>query len=174
MQRFEGNAAYDLSNFDDSLQRQPKIDEVIAPRPQIVKRQKKSKAQLKREARTTNAKAFRVIGIICFLLLAFGILIMGRAQLTEKSDQLAKMEKQLSIAQSENTRLNMELDSRVSLNNVETYARDVLGMAKQEKYQIEYVDLSIGNKLVLSEDQKDKGFFQTLSEKVSEFLAYIF
>lgn len=174
MQRFEGNAAYDLSNFDDSLQRQPKIDEVIAPRPQIVKRQKKSKAQLKREARTTNAKAFRVIGITCFLLLAFGILIMGRAQLTEKSDQLAKMEKQLSIAQSENTRLNMELDSRVSLNNVETYARDVLGMAKQEKYQIEYVDLSIGNKLVLSEDQKDKGFFQTLSEKVSEFLAYIF
>ncbi len=174
MQRFKGNTAYDLSNFDDSIQRQSQIDEVIAPRPQIVKKQKKSKAQLKREARAANAKAFRVVSITCFLLLAFGILIMGRAQLTEKSDQLAKLEKQLSIAQSENTRLNMELDSRVSLDNVETYARDILGMAKQEKYQIEYVDLSIGNKLVLSENQKDKGFFQTLSEKVSEFLAYIF
>lgn len=174
MQNAKGNIAYDLSNFDDSLQRQPKTDEVIAPRPQIVKRQKKPQEQLKHEARVTNAKAFRIVSITCFLFVAFGVLIMGRAQLTEKSDQLARMERQLSIAQSENTRLNMELDARISLDNVETYARDVLGMAKQEKYQIEYVDLSIENKLVLSEDQKDKGFFQTLGEKVSEFFAYIF
>lgn len=99
---------------------------------------------------------------------------MARAELTEQSDRLAKLEKQLTVAQSENTRLNMELDSRVSLDNVETYARDVLGMSKQERYQIEYIDLSGGNKLVLSENQKDKGFLEGLSEKINNFLAYLF
>lgn len=173
MQKFEGNAAYDLSRFDDSLQ-QPGIDEIFTPAPKIVKKKKKSDVQLKREARTANARAIRVLSITCLLLFTVGMLIMGRAQLTEKSDQLAKLDKQLTIAQSENTRLNMELNSRVSLDSVETYARDVLGMSKQERYQIEYVDLSGGNKLVLADNQKEKGFFETLSEKINGFLEYLF
>lgn len=173
MQKFEGNAAYDLSRFDDSLA-QPKQEEVFVKPPKIVRRVKKSDAQLKKEARAANVKAIRVVFITCLLLLAVGLLIMARAELTEQSDRLAKLEKQLTVAQSENTRLNMELDSRVSLDNVETYARDVLGMSKQERYQIEYIDLSGGNKLVLSENQKDKGFLEGLSEKINNFLAYLF
>lgn len=173
MQKFEGNAAYDLSRFDDSLV-QPKPEEVFVEPPKIVRRVKKSPAQIKREARAANAKAVRVVFISCLLLLAVGLMIMARAQLTEQSDKLAKLEKQLTVAQSENTRLNMELDSRVSLDNVESYARDVLGMSKQERYQIEYIDLSGGNKLVLSEKQKDKGFFGAVSDKINGFLEYLF
>lgn len=173
MQKFDGGAAYDLSLFDDSLV-QPKSDEIFVQPPQIVKRTRKSKGQLKAEARQANSKATRVVVATCALLVAVGLLVAARAQLTEKSDLLATYENQYAVAQSENTRLNMELEARMSLDNVETYARDVLGMSKQERYQIEYIDLSGGNKLVMSENQKDKGFFESIGDKINSFLEYLF
>ena len=38
----------------------------------------------------------------------------------------------MAIAQSENTRLNMELSAKLSLDKVEAYAREKLGMVKND------------------------------------------
>lgn len=43
-----------------------------------------------------------------------------------------QLENQMAIAQSENTRLNMELSAKLSLDKVEAYAREKLGMVKND------------------------------------------
>lgn len=171
MQDENGNIAYDLSLFDDTARE--RVKEPTGPIPKIVKRVRKSDKQLGIEAHRVNAKAFRIVSIVCLLLFAVGALTVARAQLTEKTDELAKAQSRYSVASSEHTRLDMELNALVSLDNVETYARDVLGMTKQEKYQVEYVDLSVKNKLILSEIE-EKGFFEKVGAKINEVLEYIF
>ena len=52
------------------------------------------------------------------------------------------MQKNLSVSQSENTRLNSELDSLVSMNMIDQYAVEKLGMTKMKSNQIKYIDVS--------------------------------
>ena len=44
----------------------------------------------------------------------------------------------------------MQLNSLASLDKVEDYAINKLGMVKQEGYQVEYIDLALDDKVVLA------------------------
>lgn len=44
----------------------------------------------------------------------------------------------------------MQLNSLASLDKVEDYAINKLGMVKQESYQVEYIDLAMDDKVVLA------------------------
>lgn len=52
------------------------------------------------------------------------------------------LKKNYSTAQSENTRLNSELDSLVSMSMIDQYAVEKLGMTKMKSNQIKYIDVS--------------------------------
>ena len=51
---------------------------------------------------------------------------------------------------SETVRLQMQLNSIVSIDKVKDYAENTLGMVKIESSQVEYIDLSGENKVILS------------------------
>ena len=61
----------------------------------------------------------------------------------ELTFEISRLEKKLILpAQSENTRLNSELDSLVSMSMIDQYAVEKLGMTKMKSNQIKYIDVS--------------------------------
>lgn len=62
---------------------------------------------------------------------AFAVLYTN-AKTNELTHEISDLQKNLSVSQSENTRLNSELDSLVSMNMIDQYAVEKLGMTKNE------------------------------------------
>ena len=98
-------------------------------------------------------------------------LLYGRIKVDELDRQISAAETKITTAQSENVRLNMQLDSMISLENVEEYARDNLGMVKMESYQIEYIDLSGTDKVTLSGSKTLNANSSSLYSKIMEYVS---
>ncbi len=117
------------------------------PQPRLVK---KTKAQLRAEQRRSTVKTMKVLAICAMFLSVIAFQIYSQVQVDELDRELNKINSEISVLESENTRLNMELDSRISLDKVDDYAQNVLGMVKVENYQVSYVDLSSADTVEVS------------------------
>ena len=90
-------------------------------------------------------------GTVLFCLLAvLGMLIYMQAKLDDVNRQIARTQKTLEETASETVRLQMEINSIISIDKVEDYAVNTLGMVKIESGQVEYIDLSGDNKVTKS------------------------
>lgn len=108
----------------------------------LVKRRKKTTLEAKAEMRATALRSFKTLSIAVFLLAMFAALLFSKLKVDEFDRKINNMQTSLSAAQAENVKLNIKLDSMISLEKVEDYAQNTLGMVKIESYQIEYIDLS--------------------------------
>ncbi|MCM1314425.1 MAG: cell division protein FtsL [Prevotella sp.] len=82
---------------------------------------------------------------------------------------VTSMNKQLSLAEAENVRLQSELESKMSAKNVEDYAENVLGMKKMDSSQIKYIKIQTNDVVNIPEQEKGftaklKGFFDACVE----------
>lgn len=118
-----------------------------APAPHVVK---KTSAQLKSESRKATLKAIKIMIVSALLLTMIGFSIYSRVRLDELDRQLTQINSDTDIIVSENTRLKSEINSRISLDKVEEYAQNELGMVKVENYQIKYIDLDAKDQVVVS------------------------
>ena len=160
MQKYDGNAAYDLELFEESPRK---------PKKKIEKRRAPKKQPQKETASINLLQSIKIAVAATVIICAVGVMINGRVQLTETKTEISEKQSELTAAQSENTRLNMELNSSVSLDNVENYAVNVLGMKKIEKYQMEYIDLSDANKFEI-ENKKSEDSSESINQKLKEIL----
>ncbi len=110
-----------------------------APKMKVIR---KSQKQLQAETRRSRALALKVLSIAVVMFLALGFNIYSRVQVDELDQQLDEINRQISVLESDNTRRNMELNASVSLERVDEYARNQLGMVKISDYQVNYVRLS--------------------------------
>lgn len=103
---------------------------------------KKSTKQLVHEQRLSVKKALQILLVagLCLGMLATSLYSYAKAY--ELNNEISQIEKNLTIAQSENTRLNSELDSLVSVSMIDQYAVEKLGMSKMKSNQIKYIDVS--------------------------------
>lgn len=142
----ERNTAYDISLFQER-----KVDN---DRNNVLKLPKKK--------RTVNTKnKFNIMrGIFLSLTFSLSIIIVGtmifnQVQLTEITDKTNQVTKQLEESRSENTRLQMKVNEKLSPEVVERYAKGKLLMEKINPCQIEYFNLSTGDKVeVTQSDEK--------------------
>lgn len=123
------SAAYDISLFETKAS--PEI-KVIRGRAG----QRKSAASM---------LSIKVIAIAIIAVSFIALSIYGKVVMAETVAEIEAATNELNILKGETTRLEMELESKVSLRNVESYASTNLGMNKIEKYQTEYIKLSEGN-----------------------------
>ncbi|MBQ8063184.1 MAG: hypothetical protein IJ720_06995 [Clostridia bacterium] len=110
-----------------------------APKPRVIQ---KTKKQLRQEAQRSRAAALRIIAIAAVLFVVLGFQIYSEVRVDELDQQLADINQQIAVVESDNTRRNMELNANVSLEKVDQYARGELGMVKISDYQVNYVKLS--------------------------------
>lgn len=103
---------------------------------------RKSRSQLIAEQKIGFKKA-AIIAVTALLSIAmlFSVLYTY-AKKNELTHEISNLETQLAVAESENTRINSELDALVSMSMIDRYAVEELGMSKVQSNQIVYVDVS--------------------------------
>ncbi len=130
-----------------------------APRPKVVT---KSREQLRAEERRSASKAIKAL-VVCgvlFTLIAFQI--FSQVKVDELDRQIDTVNAEIEVVESENTRLSMEIDSTISLDKVDSYAQNVLGMVKVENYQVSYIDLSGGDAVTQSGGKVHQSLWETI------------
>lgn len=131
------NAAF---NMNTAPARQPQRNpKTTQPGLRPVKMPEKDPRQAAREQREAAVFTVKICMVAIMFVSLFAVMLYGKFQLNALNLEMDRMQKKLEIAQSENVRLNMESDSRVSLDKVEEYAVTRLGMIKKENYHAEYV-----------------------------------
>ena len=138
------DAAYALKAFDVSRSStapaySPKKDRDLKVHENV---KRKSKSQLFREQRESRVKAAAIFSIAVVVVAMFFGMLHTNAQKNELRHEINDLNTQLSIAQSENTRINSELNSLVSMSMIDQYAVEKLGMTKVQSNQIHYIDVS--------------------------------
>lgn len=103
---------------------------------------------------------------ICF------VVISGKVETSKIYRQISSAERNLESVQSENVRLQSELESKMTLKNVEEYAVKVLGLQKLNNTQIEYVETQTDDVVEIPEE--DKNIFVRIKDKFDKLVEYIF
>ena len=132
----------------------PKRKEEPQYKPVLKKVKPKSAEQKKIEER---ASRMRIVFMLVFVAVVFGVVccqISAGAERYELIRKIDAVEADIEIAKSENVRLNAELNSKMSIAKIDSYAVDVLGMTKVESYQVECIDLSKGDRVLYSNSVK--------------------
>ncbi len=106
---------------------------------------------------------FLVLGIVVLLLLTVNCSIAQN----EKNAQLRALDKELSAAANEGTKLQIEIDRRSDFFSVEEYASKELGMHKLENYQIQYIQYDVSGTAELLNSEKDEDFFGQVAKAFS-------
>ena len=147
---------YEFEKFEPKLvstrTEAPKIKTVPKEREELklVKKRRPSKRQIVNERRNAFFKtsAITIIAILCLAFFAFTI--YNRVELDEINRQISSVEADMLIAESNTTKLQSELNSTISMDKVEEYAYNVLGMVKIQDFQVAYIDLSAEDKIMLA------------------------
>ena len=104
------------------------------------------------ENRNAKSKDSFMRGAVIFMVIAVLICVnlYNKMLLTELTTQIETRQEQYELLQNENRLMNMQLESMTSLRAVSEIAENELGMAEVESYQIEYIDLGAGDRVVLA------------------------
>ena len=130
---YRDNTAYDFEMFS------PKKKVVELPVSSPAK--KRASASAKRTAvQPANRSRFLAIGAVVVVFLLILAQLHCQLKNSEVVDQIYQTEKAIETLQSENTRLQVELDGKVSFSNMENTAKS-MGMQKITVAQMEYVNL---------------------------------
>lgn len=138
---------YDTSlayNFDLFMPAEKKSAEVL-PMP------KKSLQKTKRKTRVATAKKTR-IKLIAVTMLFIAMLccnLVLRSQITETKSKIDSINNAISEMESEETRLNVAIEKKLSYSNLEQQAF-TLGMRKMDKSQVVYIKTNSKNKAITS------------------------
>ena len=116
----------------------PKKNPRPSTRPKVIR---KTRAQLQAESRRSSAQAIRFLAVAAVFFVIISFQIYSHVKVEQLDREIAAVNSEISVVQSENTRLKMQLDANVSLAQVDDYATNVLGMVKVKDYQVNYVNL---------------------------------
>ncbi len=143
----------------------PKTKPAPQKRPQLelVKKTAKTAAQVRQQTAADTKRAIKVMVIAVAILMFMAMAIYSRVQLDEINREISEVENKIELAQSDTIKLNNELNSIVSINNVENYAINELGMVKVQDYQVVYIDLS-ANDYVAKANGKETGLSSVIKE----------
>jgi len=130
--------------------------------------------RIRQRERNREAAAYRSLPGISFLSV-FGALfaavlmvftLLAQISYNEAVSETARLNSQLAELTEQHRRLEITFESVLDMKEIETYARDILGMSKPESYQLAVVHSAAGDRAeVLSGDEggglRDFGSFLT-------------
>lgn len=156
--------AFDVSRSSTAPAYKPKRERDLKVHENV---KRKSKTELLKEQRESAVKAAIIFSVaVLTIAMLFGMLYTN-AKKNELRHEINNLNTELSIAQSENTRINSELNALVSMNMIEKYAVEELGMVKVQSGQIHYIDVSQFKEEQLSATQNEE-LPPEASEQVAE------
>ncbi len=148
MAQYNTYKSYNIEQFEPRVVSTSNAAPKLKPAPQktpqlkVIKRPKPSAAQIRSEAQQAARQARKIFIIAAAALMFMALAIYSRVQLDEINRDICNKEYEIELAQSDSIKLNNALNAIISINNVEDYATNTLGMVKIQDYQVVYVDLS--------------------------------
>lgn len=161
-----GNVAYDLSRFDNRRN----VREAVLEAPE--------ERRVSREHAAAPREKLSLGVILMYALIAglAALLISNYMTLTIMTDDLTTLAGTLEDLKNEEVILQKQYDQRYILNDIETYAVNNLGMVKLESNMMEYIELSNPDNITMIdpyEESKVSGFFNSIVERIKEFLEFL-
>jgi len=169
---FDDDYSYDYS-YDLSGEPDPFSGEASVPEPPESDHETEKEAKPVVTHRRIEARKGSVIRIVFLSLLAVALLgsvIYSLDRRNTMYNKVASLNDKLELTEAENVRLQSELESRMSVKNVEEYAENVLGMQKIDPSQIEFIKIQTGDVVIIPEQKKS--FFDKIGdffEKCAEY-----
>ena len=134
----------------------------------VEKRPRRKLFYIEAGKRGTLAKI--MIGSILALVL-FSLVINSYVQLNEVYSQISAAESTLNDLQSENVRMQTQLEGQASIRNIKEYAEDRLGLQKLDRSQIQYIQIQTEDEVVVEEP--DQNIFVQIKRKFNDLIAYL-
>ena len=134
------NAAYDLSLFEE-VERQPKFEEVKLPKKQKV----------------LNMSPLKMLTLGAVMVAMVGALLYSNVMLAEVTADVNAAAGVLEDLNNEYTRLEMELNRKMSISAIEEYATESLNMSKIEQYQVEMISINNNDEVIVTAAVEDEG-----------------
>ena len=137
----ETNNAYDFSLFEPKPKNQ-------TPQIRVIEGKKKTPylATLK------TADIVRLLLCAAVIIAVVSMMIYNRVVITELNAQIDSYNTKVTKLQSEYVTMQAQIDSKLSLRNVEQYASENLGMSKLEEYQVRYLESEQDSVIVRNEE----------------------
>ena len=157
------NLAYDLSLFE--------VDEEYEKKKEQRREEKSHIRMTEKKAVARNGSIFAtVVSAVLCIAVAFSILY-SKVELAEYTAMISEVKTQLETEQRENNRLNAELDSMVTLDNVESIAASELGLQKTQNSQINFVTLNTEKMTEVA--KTDTNIFVSIKDWFYDVLEYL-
>lgn len=160
MAQYDIYNSYNLERFEPQARTATSAARKIAPKRQekpqleLVKRKKPSSRQTREEALEAARKTRKIFIIAALVFTFFAMVIYSRVQLDEINREISAVEQKIELVQSDTVKLNNQINSVVSIDKVEDYATNNLGMVKVQDYQVVYIDLSSDDSVVVADGKK--------------------
>ncbi|MCH5194374.1 MAG: hypothetical protein J1F11_10455 [Oscillospiraceae bacterium] len=151
----KNNLAYDLTKYED-------VSPEKAPERRIRRHHQRAEHV---------GSVPKMIVTISAAGLLLGAVIYGKVENAAIYSEIAAQTRYVDMLNSENVRMQSEIEEMTSLRSLESYAEDVLGMQKLDKSQVEYV--SIANGSIVDIPENEENIFVKLKNSFSDFLEYI-
>ena len=168
----KSNAAYDFSLFEPT----EKECEVRRAKNSSNRKKEKILRLTEEQLYKSQRRKYKPLTVMSAILSSFVILaiistvITSQIELTELTAKNNQAQKDLAEKQSVYTQLEMKVESKLSLNQVEAYAKNVLGMQPIQPYQIEYISITNGDKSEVKNDNPDN-WIQAVNKAISGMLS---
>lgn len=141
---------FDIEYFETASSAAPAKKQEKKKAAPLKKVAPRSREELNREEVRGLKKSVLVLSFVVVVFAMVALQISASAHRYELVRAIQYAESEIKIAQSENVRLNAELNGITGIAKIDSYATDVLGMTKVENYQIECIDLSEGDAVLYS------------------------
>lgn len=152
--------SYNIEQFEPRVVTTSSAAPKMKPAPQkkpplkVVEKVRPSAAQVRSETQMAVRQAQKIFAIAVAAMIFFALAIYSRVQLDEINRDIANKEYAIELAESDSIKLTNSLNAMVSINNVEDYATNTLGMVKVQDYQVIYVDLSSNDSVVVANGEQ--------------------
>ncbi len=149
-------SAYDLSAFEKRKSHELKV----------IKNEKHPKESILARS--------GVFFLVAFLLIIVASTLYNNAIINELGNQIVELNQEYAELVGENKKMTAVLESKVSLKNVEEYAKENLGLAQMEQYQIEYINLLPNDKIISIKAILKENLVQNVEKNINLPKVYYF
>lgn len=151
------NMAYDLSFYELEQERH------------IARKEKKEGILIKAQTKFSLGKRIMNIVSVAVVLSLMIALVATNAAITAYGSDITRVNAEITELESEKSYLEFTLESRMSLDEIEKYAVNNLGMVKMEVGQKKYVELESENKITVA----DSSVKEKLSQAMQPLMSYL-
>ncbi|MCL2508553.1 MAG: hypothetical protein FWF05_05190 [Oscillospiraceae bacterium] len=117
-------------------------------KPELVPKKPKTREQALREFVVTAKRVVKIFLASAIVLAMFGVLLQQRAELVILSTQISQLQSDIKKAENKKVSLEVSFNSLISIEKVEEYAQNELGMVKQQRYQTKWLKSNNGDRIL--------------------------